>query len=361
MPLLDNGYAIVMAGGRGSRFWPASRRDHPKQFLKVFGDQSMLQITFDRITQLFALTNIYVVTEWGFKATIAEQLPELPKENILEEPMGRSTAAAVILATATILKEQQEATLTLIPSDHYINNLDQFYSCLTEVCQFAKTNDALCTIGVKPTAPETGYGYIQIKREEVGKKPKKIFKVKQFVEKPDLYTAIEYIKNGQFYWNSGIFGFSAKALMEATLCYMPKLFKGFERIRELSMPYRQEDLRAIYESLDNVSIDYGIMEKAENVFCMPGEFEWSDTGSWVALNKFIDETDDGNIIQGDVINIGCKNCILVGDNAVTGAINLRNLIVVSSKNGVLVCHKDNAQEVKKIVEQLELQKKVQYL
>jgi mannose-1-phosphate guanylyltransferase len=360
MPLLDRTYAILMAGGRGSRFWPVSNKKSPKQFLKIIGDQSMLQITFDRVTQLVGLSNIYVVTEKGFQDKVSQQLPELATENILEEPMGKSTAAAVGFAAMTVLRKCQDATLLLLPSDHYINNLEQFLSTVVSISAYAAENDALCTIGVSPTAPETGYGYIQL--NEVPKKDSdQILKVKRFVEKPDIYTAIEYLKEGRYLWNSGIFIFNSKTLLEAILCYMPGLFKGLEKLKELPFPYPEKELSTIYESFENVSIDYGIMEKAENVFCVPGDFGWSDTGSWTALNKFIDKDEHGNIVQGEVINIGCKDCILVGDETVAAGINLRNLIVVSSKKGVLVCHKDNSQEVKKIVSQLEKQNKTQFL
>ncbi|MFH1729606.1 MAG: mannose-1-phosphate guanylyltransferase [Pseudomonadota bacterium] len=361
MALLDKTFVIIMAGGKGTRFWPASRKKHPKQFLKILGKQSMLQLTCDRMIQVVSLQNIYVVTEAGFKDEVAKQLPELPPKNILEEPMGKSTAAAIGYAAVTITREVPDATLILLPSDHYIGDLHEFTNTMKTVSGYAQDNDVLCTLGVKPTSPETGYGYIHLgnRFEKVG--DYKIFQVENFVEKPDLYTAIRYLEDGKYYWNSGIFVFSAKALFESIIAYMPKLWQGLENVIKLPFPYPGDELNKIYSDFENISIDYGIMEKADNVQCMPASFIWSDTGSWTSLENFLEKDEEGNMTHGDVINLGCTNCIIVGNESMTAAINVHDLIIVSSPNAVLVSNKENAQEVKKVVEQLEKDAKEKYL
>lgn len=283
----NNVYCVIMAGGIGSRFWPLSRTKKPKQFLDILGTgNSLIQQTFKRLTGICPSENIYIVTGKIYRDLVIEQLPEVNPQNILLEPMRRNTAPCIAYANNVIKERNPNAIVIVAPSDHLILEPERFISTIKTAVNFAENNDALLTIGIKPSRPETGFGYIQISGN-VEEGTKDMFKVKTFTEKPNLELAKVFVDSGEFYWNAGIFIWSAKAIYEAFGKYLPKVQALFdENLTPIGASDHQESLANIYTECKNVSIDYGILEKADNVYVICSEFGWSDLGTWsLALPK----------------------------------------------------------------------------
>ena len=276
-----NLFAVIMAGGIGARFWPRSKKQSPKQLLKIGGGRTMIQETVQRINGLVPKENILIVTNEIQKPGIVEQLPDIPIENILIEPFGRNTAACIGLASIIIQKRSPDAITFIMPADHIIKDSDKFLETLKTAAKFSSENQALVTIGIQPTRPETGYGYIQID-EDSGKD--NVYKVLTFAEKPNYATAVNFIKSGDFFWNSGMFIWKIDTILEEIKILMPDLFEGLIKIKEqLNNPDFQNILSEVYGHLKSISIDYGIMEKSDKVFLVKGQFSWSDVGSWEAV------------------------------------------------------------------------------
>ena len=346
--------AVIMAGGRGERFWPKSRNDFPKQFLSLTSDgETMIQKTINRLAPLVATEDIFIVTNESYVPIIHQQLPDIPKENILAEPVAKNTAPCIALAAAVINKKYEDAVMMVLPSDHLIKYEEMYLDTMRHAIKVAKKDDNLVTIGITPTYPETGYGYINFfsnDDEMLG-----VYKVKKFVEKPCLETAKEYLNSGKYLWNSGMFVWKVSSIMKNFEMHLPAMYEGFLKMKESA---GNADFTAVLEKcfneFESVSIDFGIMEKAENIYTLSGSFGWDDVGSWLALER-INKTDEcGNYVTGDVITINTRNNVICGGKKLIAAVGLEDLIVVDTDDAILICSKDNTQDVKKVIENLRI-------
>jgi mannose-1-phosphate guanylyltransferase len=356
-----NNYCVIMAGGIGSRFWPLSRNKKPKQFLDILGTgSSLLQQTFNRFRSICPVENVYIVTNKIYREIILEQLPEIKAENVLLEPLRRNTAPCIAYANHRILKENANANIIVAPSDHLILNEAEFVRVLNQALDFAKSNDALLTLGIKPNRIETGYGYIQISNKEkkdiseIG-----ITKVKTFTEKPDYEMAKIFFESGEFYWNSGIFIWSLKSISKAFDQYLPEvddLFKEGDIV--YNTPDEQKFIDETYAECKNISLDYGIMEKAKNVFVLCADFGWSDLGTWGSMYENSQKDDAHNSIIGEnILSYDTNNCIInVPNNKLAVVQGLDNHIVVQTEDALLICRKEEEQKIRQFVNDVKVKK-----
>lgn len=352
--------AVIMAGGKGERFWPRSRTNCPKQFLSLTADgETMIQKTVKRLAPLVAQDDIYIVTNAAYLDLIAEQLPELPPENVIAEPCARNTAPCIGLAAAIIEKKYGEAVMFVLPSDHLIHAEDMYIDTLRKAAEAAQAGENLVTLGITPTYPETGYGYIRYVK---GSGKDGVYEVECFVEKPDLARAQEYLADGGYLWNSGMFIWQASAILKNIEVHMPELYEGLQPIAQAyGTPEFDKVLQDNFGKLPAESIDFGIMEKAENIYTIPGTFGWDDVGSWLALER-INETDsEGNMLSGDVINVDSKNCTVCGGARMVAVLGLEDVVIVDTPDAVLVCDKNSTQDIKKVLAQLRAQGRVELL
>ena len=352
-------FAIIMAGGIGSRFWPRSKEKTPKQMLKIFGEKTMIQDTVSRLNDFVKNENIFIITNKIQKPEIEEQLHDIPKENIIEEPFGRNTAACIGLASVIIEKKSKDAVMIVLPADHIIKNLDEFLKTIKTSVKFAYESKGLVTIGIKPIRPETGYGYIQIDERTVAEN---IFKVYTFAEKPNYATAVRFLESGDFFWNSGMFIWRADAILGEIKLYLPDLHEGLEKIKkDIDTPNFTNTLNSVYGMLRNISIDYGIMEKSQKVFLTKGEFSWSDVGSWEEVYQLSEKNENGNAIIGNIFTEMTIDSYVYSPDKFAAIIGVENLIVINTKDALLICRRDQSQEVKKVVDHLKINKLTQYL
>ncbi|HMP98710.1 MAG TPA: mannose-1-phosphate guanylyltransferase [Cyclobacteriaceae bacterium] len=323
-------FVVLMAGGLGTRFWPYSRNHKPKQFLDILGTgKTLLQATADRFQNTCPQENIYVVTNVEHVELVKSQLPFLTDEQILAEPMRRNTAPCIAYATYKIKKKNSGAVMIVSPSDHIILNEEAFQAVINESIQDARGNDRLITLGIKPNRPETGYGYIQYLSSD-----SKIKKVKTFTEKPELSLAKQFLESGDFVWNSGIFIWSAEAIYQAFQRHLPELAEIFDDIEgDILTEKEGQSIRNAYSLCKNISIDYGVMEKAENVYVMLADFSWSDLGSWTTLHELSKKDIANNYVDANTMLYDSRNCVIKGPND--------KLIVVQGLNGYLVGYFDN--------------------
>ncbi|MDE5834378.1 MAG: NTP transferase domain-containing protein [Ruminococcus sp.] len=341
--------AVIMAGGKGERFWPKSRESHPKQFLSLTDDgETMIQKTVNRINPLVQTEDIFIVTNACYKHLVIEQLPDIPPENVLAEPYGRNTAPCIAFATAVIKKKYGNAVMLVLPSDHLIKYENIYTRTLCNAIVTATEDNNLVTIGITPTYPETGYGYINF-----GEESGNAYKVERFVEKPDLRTAKKYLSSGKYLWNSGMFVWQVSAIEERFRTLMPEVFAGAEKIgQSFGTDSFEETLETEYNKFPSESVDFGIMEKSENIYTIPGSFGWDDVGNWLAIER-INETDDNqNYIEGDVITENCRRTTICAGKRLISAVGIEDIIIVDTDDAVLVCSKNNTQDVKKIIARL---------
>lgn len=344
-------YAVIMAGGIGTRFWPFSRQANPKQFLNVFGEDSLLQATIGRLQGLIPAENCYVVTHKQYVAKTQMQLAAVPEENILGEPISRNTAPCIAYAAAELLKRDPEATMVVLPADHVIRNVRRFHEVLKCAISQAQTSDAIVTIGVTPSHPETGYGYIQFDTEayEADADGVVACRVKAFAEKPNAETAERFLASGDYLWNSGMFIWRADTIWKAFERYMPTVAAAFQPIYKTQTPSAAQVLLA-FEQSPKESIDYGVMEKAESVFVVPGSFGWNDVGDWRAVYELSPKDEQSNATRGEVIlEDASRNLVFAGDKMVA-LVGVHDTIVVHTEDAILVCHKAHTQQVKNVVE-----------
>jgi len=344
-------FVVIMAGGVGSRFWPRSRKSKPKQLLNIFGENSMIRETYRRISKTIPDENVFVITNKVQAELIASDLPEIPKENIIAEPIGKNTAPCVAVSAKTIYNRSKDSVLVTLPADHLIKNEKEFNDLLKESARFAYEEKALVTFGITPTRPETGYGYINFENSDSDK----IYKVKQFVEKPDLKTAQEYLKSGRYLWNSGMFIWRSDIILEEVKKYLPATYSLVSQLNDSNYSSMIEE---IYPKFESVSVDYGIMEKSERVYTMEGDIGWSDVGSWESVYELSDKDKNGNTLVGDVMTLNSKNTYIYSEGKFTAALGIEDMVVINLEDSLLVCKRSEAQNVKKIVEYLaEIDKK----
>ncbi|MDR2649970.1 MAG: mannose-1-phosphate guanylyltransferase [Clostridiales bacterium] len=348
--------AVIMAGGKGERFWPKSRSNMPKQFLSLTNDgKTMIRLTAERHLPMVSWEDIYVVTNRDYTSLVAEQLPNLPVENILAEPIARNTAPCVGYAAAIIQRKYGDAVMLVLASDHLIKNTRMYLETMTQASEIAMEGDSLCTVGITPSYPETGYGYIHFEYDERTPRRRGVYMVRRFVEKPDLATAKDYLSSGEYLWNSGIFVWKASSILERVKRLMPDVYKGLLEIAQSQGEYGAEIvLERVYKGFPSVSIDYGVMEKASGVFTIPGSFGWDDVGSWLALPRINKTDENGNIVNGDVITIGTRDSIIVGGNRLIAAVGLEDIVVVETDDALLIARKESAQDIKKVIDNLKI-------
>ncbi|MBR2896206.1 MAG: mannose-1-phosphate guanylyltransferase [Oscillospiraceae bacterium] len=352
--------ALIMAGGRGERFWPKSRKYLPKQFLPLTDDgKTMIQLTVERILPLVALEDIFIATNREYKALVQEQLPGLPEENILCEPVGRNTAPCIGLGAVHMAKRYGDAVMMVFPSDHAIKYTSIFTSTLSDACTAAEQGDNLITLGITPNCPETGYGYIKFSPERtLGH----AFAVERFVEKPDLETAKSYLASEEYLWNSGMFLWKVSTILKNLQEYLPDLSDGLHRIgTAIGTPDEHAVLEREFPNLPSVSIDYGVLEKANNIYVFSGAFGWDDVGSWLAVQRLQPSDEQGNLVSGNVITVNTKNSILQGEKKLIAAVGVENLVVIDTEDALLICQKDHTGEIKQVLEHLRHNNRTEYL
>lgn len=355
---MSNNFCVIMAGGIGSRFWPLSTSATPKQFLDILGvGRSLLQLTYDRMVKIVPPENFYVVTNTQYEKTVLQQLPDLYPWQILKEPLRKNTAPCIAYGNHEIRKRSQNANIIVTPSDHLIMNEAEFLDTIRAGWEFTEKNDALLTLGITPTRPDTGYGYIQFREDFTEINSFKINKVKTFTEKPELEVAKVFLKSGDFVWNSGIFLWSLQAIDKAFQSYLPKVYELFEGKSELFV------LDDVYSRCPNISIDYGIMEKAENVYVLQANFGWSDLGTWGALYENAEKDEKQNAVIGEnVMMYGATNCIVSVPNRKLAVIDgLENFIVVDSADRLLICKREDEQKIRQFVNDIKFKKGDSYL
>lgn len=339
-----------MAGGVGKRFWPKSRKLTPKQFLNIFGKKTMIQETVDRLDGFIQKDRIFIVTNKIQKALAEEQL-DIPAENIIAEPVGRNTAPCIGLAAKLIRHHQPNAIMAVLPADHVIKDKNYFIQDLTTAFEFAEQSKSLVTFGIQPHRPEIGYGYIHFDDQEIGHK---IYRAIEFVEKPNMEKAEYYYKSGRYLWNSGMFVWRIDVILEELKKYQPGLFSKLEQINRYRSVYELERvLTGIYPSFENISIDYAVMEKAKKVHVIKSDFGWSDVGHWEAVYEQSEKLGHNNVILGDVYLDQTQDSYIHSQDRFTAVIGAKNLIIVNTKDALLVCDRDMVQKVKDLVNYLE--------
>lgn len=352
-------HCVIMAGGIGSRFWPLSRTSKPKQFIDILGTgKTLLQQTFIRMNKICPAENILIVTSQIYKDIVLEQLPEISADQVLLEPMRRNTAPCISFANYKIKQKNPNAIVIVAPSDHLILNEDKFIENINEAISFTSKNDALLTLGIKPSRPETGYGYIQVGVSPDKHKPA-LKKVKTFTEKPNLELAKVFVESGEFFWNSGIFIWSLKTISSAFEKHLPEVDSLFKDVAiSFNTPNERKLVEQAYSECRNVSIDYGVMEKADNVYVICSDFGWSDLGTWGSLYTHLNKDTNQNAIIGkNVMLYNSSNTIVnVPDNKLVILQGLNDYIVVESDNILLVCQKKDEQEIKNFVNDILIEK-----
>ena len=352
--------ALIMAGGRGERFWPKSRKNLPKQFLSLTDDgKTMIQLTVERILPLVKMEDIYISTNRDYKELVRQQLPEIPEENILCEPVGRNTAPCIGLGAVHMRKKYEDAVMYVLPSDHLIKYTSIFLSTLTDAGEVAEQGENLVTLGITPDCPETGYGYIKFLPDQM---LGRAFEVDRFVEKPDLETAKEYVASEQYLWNSGMFIWKVSTILKNLETYLPETYQGLNRIADAIGTEGEElVLEKEFSAFQSESIDYGIMEKAKNIYILSGSFGWDDVGSWLAVGRIKKSNEYGNVINGNAVTVDTKNCIIQGGKKLIATVGIEDIIVVDTEDALLICEKDSAGNIKKVLENLKICNRTEYL
>ncbi len=343
-------YAIIMSGGRGKRFWPKSQSNYPKQFLKLYGDKTLIQHTYYRIRKLLKPEDIYTVTRRDYVDIIKSQIPEFPEKNIIVEPEPKNTAPCIGFGIVHTGRGEEE-TVIILPSDHYIKQEDDFVELLKKAEEISRFKDSLITIGLKPKYPHTGYGYIKVSKLFLSDSKFPVYFVERFIEKPDLETAKRFVKEGNYYWNSGIFIWRAKILLEGLKKFLPQIYQGLNYYKNSNKS--EEIAQEIYKNFPEISIDYGLLQKADNILMLSADIEWSDLGSWSAIERLGPKDDYNNVIlDEDIFPLESSNNIITSDLK-TVLIGVKDLIVVQKGDYLLICRKDMEDKIKEMVDLVE--------
>jgi mannose-1-phosphate guanylyltransferase len=357
-----NNYVVIMAGGIGSRFWPMSRQNYPKQFLDILNTgKTLIQWTFDRFSSFIPVENIFVVTSQEYAGIVKEQLPLLLEENILGEPSRKNTAPCIAYISFKLQQKDPKACLIVAPADHLILDVKAFNKVCLEALSFVNKHNAFITLGIKPTHPNTGYGYIQHEQQSVSDN---VYKVKTFTEKPNLELAKTFLSSGDFLWNAGIFVWQVKNVISAFEKYLPEMYDVFSAEKDkFNTREEKKALEHIYPLCTNISIDFGIMEKADNVYVIPSSFGWSDLGTWNSAYENLEKDYLGNAVAGDnVVVIDATKCMVhASPEKLLVLQGLDDFIVVDSKDVLLICKRDKEQEIKEYVAEVKRNKGDQYL
>lgn len=348
-------YPVILAGGSGERFWPLSRQRKPKQFLSLeAGGRSLLQATAERLTRGVAdPERLLVVTANEHRSHVLEHLPELPLENLLVEPLPRDTAAAILYAALTIARDDPDAVMGVFPADHRVPDEAAFHRCLEQAVAHAQEHPVLVTLGMEPHYPATGYGYIE--RGELVAEPG-LYRVRQFTEKPDAATAAEFLQTGQYLWNSGMFVWGVETILRAFETLTPELYGPMAQAAQT-----RGGLRQVYPTLPKISVDYAIMERANNVVVLPASFEWDDLGDWNALERLL-KGDGSNVVVGQHVGLDTGGAILytTGGDDLIATIGLTDVVVVRAGDVTMVVRKDRTQDIKQVVRQLKMTPELQH-
>jgi mannose-1-phosphate guanylyltransferase len=347
-------YAVIMAGGRGARFWPRSREKAPKHLLDIVSDKTIIRETVDRIHPMIPPEKVLVVTGESHAGELIRQLPEIPRENIIIEPVGRNTAPCIGLAALHIQRKAPDAVMLVLPSDHLIRDEFRFRKVLNAAAIAAQRGDYLVTVGIRPTGPETGYGYIEQGCEQEAIDGEGVYEVRSVREKPDLAQAQALLAQGGFSWNSGMFIWRVSAILKAIEQWLPDLYDGLQRIDSALGTAREAAVVAdVYRQTRSVSIDYGVMEKAHNTVVLPGDFGWSDVGSWDALWEVSLRNEQGNAVRGETLAIDSRNCLVHSPGKTVALVGVEDLIIVETDDALLICKRGRSQDVRKVVDRLE--------
>jgi len=338
---------VILAGGSGTRFWPYSRYNRPKQFLKIVGNQSMLQMTVDRLLKIEKVTDIYIITRKDLKDSVIKEISGVKPENIIAEPSGKNTAPAIGLVGALLGLTEPDTVMGVFPADHLIVGHGAFEKALNTADHLAKKGDNLVTIGIPPTSPSTAYGYIQYDDSDEEVHPG-AHRVKSFAEKPHKDLAKRFVASGDFFWNAGMFFWKVSTFLSAMDLYMPELMESLNQIAPRLQ--KGESFQDQWDLIEPESIDYGLFEKAKNIYGVSGEFKWNDIGSWDALYDVLNSNDDGNIIRGNGKVLNGKNNLIQSNGKFTAVIGASNLVVVNTEDATLVVPRDKVEDVKELVD-----------
>ncbi len=352
---MSNRFIVIMAGGRGERFWPQSRLKKPKHLLPIVGDKPMLVQALDRLGNLVPKENILIITNIEQRDAVLEVCPQLTADQVIGEPIGRDTAAAVGLATVIIQNKCENGVYAILPADHVIEDSYGFQKILDTAFQAAEQENGLVTVGIKPTYPATGYGYIHKDSVQCEINSQKVYAVKRFVEKPNLDTAQSYLDSGEYYWNAGMFIWKTSTIADELKTHTPVLWDALLKISDGIKNGGSLDqiLEKNYSGLEKISIDFAVMEKAKKVLVIESAFDWDDVGEWPAVARHFPADENGNVQKGTVlINEGSGNIVINQDGHLTALIGVDDLIVVQTPDATLICPKNRAQEIKKVVKQI---------
>lgn len=351
--LYDHVYVVIMAGGSGTRFWPLSRRKTPKQLLNLFGGTTLLEQAVERVKGIVPLDRVYIFTNNVVRRQIVRLMPEIPERQIVAEPAQRNTAPTIGLAADEILRRDPEGIMAILPADHVIREPGAFRDALKAGCRWAATEGRSIVLGIRPTRPETGYGYIRLGRIEKSKGREKMRRVTSFTEKPALPVARRYVASKQYLWNAGMFVWRASTLRENLRKFQPAMAAGLKRISDAGGIDNTRSLKRLFPQLEKISIDYALMEKIENVYAVPADIGWSDVGSWAVAYDLSAKDENRNVRTENSICLDSKGNMLVGNRKYFVTIGVENLVIVDTGDALLVCAREEAQQVGKAVQELE--------
>lgn len=349
----DHVYVVIMAGGSGTRFWPLSRRKTPKQLLGLFGGATLLEQAVERVKGIVPPGRIYIFTSSMVRRQIVRLIPEIPERQIVAEPAQRNTAPTIGLAANEILRRDPEGIMAILPADHVIRKPGAFRNALKAGCRWAAAEGRTVVLGIQPTRPETGYGYIRLGGIEKGNGREKIFRIESFTEKPALAVARRYVASKQYLWNAGMFVWRASTLRDNLRKFQPAMAAGLERIAEAGGIDNTRALKRLFPQLEKISIDFALMEKIKNVFAVAADIGWSDVGSWAVAYDLSSKDDKGNVRPDDSFCLDSKGNMLVGERKYFVTIGVENLVVVDTGDALLVCSREQSQKVGKAVQELE--------